>query len=271
MTETKSELGRARTHSANLRNQLSFANSQLDTEKSRHNKTRKELDELKSIHQTLLSEAKRENQKLLSKVTELGVANKTLKQKLEQEQEQKTDFESKVRDLKTALENKNNEIANLREKELYMKVVIEKQKQDGSNAKIPPRKLSLEETKKHFRKEILRKRAYSEKSSYEKSIDEEEPLEKFDEIIQVGGMHIHDKKTLEILHNEREAMLKCFEEKLEEINSEINDVKAEKDLAKLECTQLRDKLLALEEESTSVQDRATSPMTKSGTGKYRQL
>lgn len=267
LTETKTELGRARSHSANLRNQLSFVSSQLDTEKSQHGKTRKELGELKSIHQTLLSEAKRENQKLLAKVTEYGVANETLKQKLQQEQHEKTNLESKVRDLETVLENKNNEAVNLRdrEREIYMKVVIDKHKEDGPGDKITPRKLSLEETKRYFRREILRRRAYSEKTSFEESVDKE-PLDKFDEIIQDEGMH--DKKTLEIIHSEREAMLKCFEEKLEEINNELNLVKSEKDLANVECTQLKKKLFALEEEGTSVQDRATSPMTKSGTGKH---
>lgn len=252
LTETKTELGRARTHSANLRKQLSSTTAHLDTEKTKHDKTRKELEELKSLHQALLIETKKENQKLLFKLNELGFANESLKKELEEEKQLQSDLECRFHNLEIVLENKTREITNLREKELHVTVSREKVSQE---AKDPSRKLSLDETKRQFRRESLRRRAYSEKSSYELMDGEDD--KKIDEIMQSQGGE-DDGKAMEILHNERETMYKCFEDKLEELSNELNRVQSEKELAKLECNQLRDKLEILE--GKQLQDRSTSPM-----------
>ena len=52
MEEIKTELNRARTHSAILREEVHLVRTSLEKEQQKHKKTRKELEELKSLHKS---------------------------------------------------------------------------------------------------------------------------------------------------------------------------------------------------------------------------
>lgn len=71
MEEIKTELNRARTHSARLREEVRLMRTGLENEQQKHRKTQKELKELKSIHETLMVKSNDDQRILQAQVKEL--------------------------------------------------------------------------------------------------------------------------------------------------------------------------------------------------------
>ena len=71
MEEIKTELDRARTNSARLREEVHLMRTSVETEQQKHKKTRKELDELKSLHETLMAKGEDDKQNMQRRVQEL--------------------------------------------------------------------------------------------------------------------------------------------------------------------------------------------------------
>ena len=92
LVDMTSELGSERSHSAKLRGELGTANTQLETQRGEYEKTRKELEELKTLHKATL----RRNRKEMAK---LNITRQTLPNQLDGKIKQRSDLEEKFCDL----------------------------------------------------------------------------------------------------------------------------------------------------------------------------
>lgn len=63
MEEIKTELNPARTHSERLREEVHLMRTSLEKEQQKHKKTCKELEELKSLHETLMAKGEEDKKK----------------------------------------------------------------------------------------------------------------------------------------------------------------------------------------------------------------
>ena len=99
LEEMRTELHKVRCHSARLREEICTVKGQLGGERSKQERTRKELEELKSMHHALLKQSKNERLHFELKIKELKKENVTLKTELAQEKDDKEMFSSEVKRL----------------------------------------------------------------------------------------------------------------------------------------------------------------------------
>lgn len=99
LEEMRTELHKVRCHSARLREEICTVKGQLDGERSKQERIRKELEELKSMHHALLKQSKNERLHFELKIKELKKENVTLKTELAQEKDDKEMFSSEVKRL----------------------------------------------------------------------------------------------------------------------------------------------------------------------------
>ena len=108
MEEIKTELNRARTHSARLREEVHVTRNSLEKEQQRHKKTQKELEELKSIHETMMANSKKV---MDTKVLEL----KSKIEQLEEELSAKEVFVEETARLRTMCDQLDDDLRNAKE------------------------------------------------------------------------------------------------------------------------------------------------------------
>lgn len=111
MEEIKTELNRARTHSARLREEVRLIRTGLENEQQNHRKTQKELKELKSIHETLMVRSNDDQRILQAQVKELENKIKTT----EEELSAKEVFVEETDRLRKMCDKLDDDLRNLRE------------------------------------------------------------------------------------------------------------------------------------------------------------
>ena len=111
MEEIKTELNRARTHSARLREEVRLIRTGLENEQRNHRKTQKELKELKSIHETLMVRSNDDQRILQAQVKELENKIKTT----EEELSAKDVFVEETDRLRKMCDKLDDDLRNLRE------------------------------------------------------------------------------------------------------------------------------------------------------------
>ena len=111
MEEIKTELNRARTHSARLREEVRLMRTGLENEQQNHRKTQKELKELKSIHETLMVRSNDDQRILQAQVKELENKIKTT----EEELSAKEVFVEETDRLRKMCDRLDDDLRNLRE------------------------------------------------------------------------------------------------------------------------------------------------------------
>lgn len=111
MEEIKTELNRARTHSARLREEVRLMRTGLENEQQNHRKTQKELKELKSIHETLMVRSNDDQRILQAQVKELENKIKTT----EEELSAKEVFVEETDRLRKMCDKLDDDLRNLRE------------------------------------------------------------------------------------------------------------------------------------------------------------
>lgn len=89
MEEMRTELNKERVNSSKMCNEIRLLNSQLESEKQKHDRTKKEMHEVKSIHQSILNKTESEKQQMQIEIQELQNSESSLKRQLEEEQENK--------------------------------------------------------------------------------------------------------------------------------------------------------------------------------------
>lgn len=92
MEEMKTELNRARTHSARLREEVRVMRAGLEKEKQNHKKTLKELEELRSLHETLIVKSNDEKLTMATRLQELEGRIKQLEEEVSAERGEKEIF-----------------------------------------------------------------------------------------------------------------------------------------------------------------------------------
>ena len=111
MEEMKTELNRARMHSARLREEVRLMRTGLENEQQNHRKTQKELKELKSIHETLMVRSNDDQRILQAQVKELENKIKTTDEELSA----KEVFVEETDRLRKMCDKLDDDLRNLRE------------------------------------------------------------------------------------------------------------------------------------------------------------
>ena len=121
MEEIKTELNRARTHSARLREEVHLVRTSLEKEQQKHKKTRKELEELKSLHETLMAKGEEDKKNMQQRAQELETTiNRQEEEELSTERTDKLVFTEETARLKKRCDQMDEELRSF--KEGYQKV-----------------------------------------------------------------------------------------------------------------------------------------------------
>ena len=115
MEEMKTELNRARTHSARLREEVHLTRTGLEKEQQKHKKTVKELNELKSLHETLMAKSKDDRQVMETRVQELENARKQMEEELSSEKSDKEVFKEEMERLRRVCDQLDEDLRNVKE------------------------------------------------------------------------------------------------------------------------------------------------------------
>ena len=246
MEEIKTKLNRARTHSARLREEVHLIRTSFEKEQQKHKKTRKELEELKSLHETLMAKGKEDKKSMQLKVQELETTIKQLEEELSIERRDKVAFTEETVRLRKICDQMDEELRS--SKESYEKV--------------------SEENKK----------LVSKLSNYTNNVLNETVHCDALDIISRHGEHGEDEKIPNVLSSrmsfieDQELEIKTRIQNSDSLSAEILD-ETRKDLARVTKEheelkeryedlekQLEDTMASLEKQrSASFHDRATSP------------
>ena len=111
----KTELNRARTHSARLREEAHIMRTSLEKEQQKHKKTMKELEELKSLHETLMTKGEEEKQSMQIKVEQSETTIKQLEEELLAEKSEKEIFVEETTRLRMMCDQIDEDLRNIRQ------------------------------------------------------------------------------------------------------------------------------------------------------------
>ena len=120
MEEIKTELNRARTHSTRLREEVHLVRTSLKKEQQKHKKTRKELEELKRLHETLMAKGEEEKKNMQLRAQELETTINRQEEELSTERSDKLVFTEETARLKKRCDQMDEELRSF--KEGYQKV-----------------------------------------------------------------------------------------------------------------------------------------------------
>ncbi|KAK3752395.1 hypothetical protein QZH41_008595 [Actinostola sp. cb2023] len=269
LIEMKTELGRARSHSAKLRDELRIVSVSLESQKNKQENIRKELEELKSLHKALLNQSKTEKEKLIFNVNELNNIKEKLTRELETEKQLKTDLQNKCRTFEKELNDKTTEITDLKlefQRHLQHETMRDIAQSNSRKAyPVDSRKLSFDETKSRAKHDMQRKRAYSEKiisNNGENEIAED---------IDKTSRHCVNN-NMEVLYGQCEEMLECIQHNAElvELERKLDLVTCERDFALATSKELEHQLKAYEEKKKNQLDKSTTTMEDIGISTCRK-
>ena len=120
MEEIKTELNRARTHSARLREEVHLVRTSLEKEQQKHKKTRKELQELKSLFETLMAKGEEDKKNMQPRAQELETTINRQEEELSTERSDKLVLTEKTARLRKICDQMDEELRSF--KESYEKV-----------------------------------------------------------------------------------------------------------------------------------------------------
>lgn len=252
-SEMKSELGRARSYSAKLRDELRVACVSLESEKNRQDNLRKELEELKSLHKALLHQSRNEKEKMVFNISELTNAKERLTKDLEAGKQEKVALQNKCSKLERELHSKNKEIDSL-------KINFQRNSTPKDIHQINSRKVSVDETKNREKPDVPRRRTNSERS--ERILTNGVATYEGIDVAQTGGVN----NNIDILYGQCEEMLECIQHNAEimELERKLDHLTAERDLALERCKTLEEEVKVYEEKRKFQIDKATTPMDDAG-------
>lgn len=246
MEEIKTELNRARTHSARLREEVHLMRTSFEKEQQKHKKTRKELEELKSLHETLLAKGEEDKQNMQLRVQEQEITINRLEEELSTEKSDKQVFTEETARLRKMCDQMDEELRNVNE----------------SYEKVSEENKELVTKLSNHNKNVLNETVYRDAMTFISRQGEHELVEKIPDVLSTRIPFIEDE-GLEI--KTRLQKSDCFSaELLDETRKDLSRVTREhKELKEryeeLE-KQLEDTLASLERQrSASFHDRATSP------------
>ena len=246
MEEIKTELNRARTHSARLREEVHLVRTSLEKEQQKHKKTRKELEELKSLHETLMAKAEEDKKNMQQRAQELETTINRQEEELSTERSDKLVFTEETARLRKICDQMDEELRSF--KESYEKVSEE-------NKELVT-KLS------NYRNTVLNETVDSNAVGFILRNGEHEKVEKISNVLSSRISFIEDE----------ELEIKTRIQKSDSLSTELLD-ETRKDLARVTKEheelkerhedlekQLEDTMASLEKQrSASFHDRATSP------------
>ena len=246
MEEIKTELMRARTHSARLREEVHLIRTSLETEQQKHKKTSKELKELKSLHETLMAKGEEDKQNMQLMVHDLETTINRLDEELSIERSDKLVFTEETARLRKICDQMDEEL-------LSFKVSYEKVSEENKELVT---KLS------HYKNNVLNETVYRDAVSFIPRQREHDVVEKIPNVLSTRIPFIEDE-DLEV---------KPRIQKSDSISAELLD-ETKTDLARVtkEHEELKDRYEELEKQleetlaslerqrSASFHDRATSP------------
>lgn len=246
MEEIKTELNRARTNSARLREEVHLIRTSLEKEQQKHKKTRKELDELKSIHETLMAKGEEDKQNMQTRVQELETTINRLEEELSTERSSTLVFTEETARLRKVCDQMDEELRDF--KESYEKVSEENKELVAKLA--------------HYKNNVLNETVYRDALSFISRHGEHEVVENIPNVLSTCIPFIDDEE-LEIKPRRQKsdsvsaALLDETRRDLARVTTEYEELKERyEDLEK----QLEDTLASLERQrSASFHDRATSP------------
>lgn len=246
MEEIKTELNRARTNSARLREEVHLTRTSLEKEQQKHKKTCKELDELKSIHETLMAKGEEDKQNMQTRVQELETTINRLEEELSTERSSTLVFTEETARLRKVCDQMDEELRDF--KESYEKVSEENKELVAKLA--------------HYKNNVLNETVYRDALSFISRHGEHEVVENIPNVLSTCIPFIDDEE-LEIKPRRQKsdsvsaALLDETRRDLARVTTEYEELKERyEDLEK----QLEDTLASLERQrSASFHDRATSP------------
>lgn len=246
MEEIKTELNRARTNSARLREEVHLIRTSLEKEQQKHKKTCKELDELKSIHETLMAKGEEDKQNMQTRVQELETTINRLEEELSTERSSTLVFTEETARLRKVCDQMDEELRDF--KESYEKVSEENKELVAKLA--------------HYKNNVLNETVYRDALSFISRHGEHEVVENIPNVLSTCIPYIDDEE-LEIKPRRQKsdsvsaALLDETRRDLARVTTEYEELKERyEDLEK----QLEDTLASLERQrSASFHDRATSP------------
>ena len=246
MEEIKTELNRARTHSARLREEVHLVRTSLEEEQQKHKKTRKELEELKSLHETLMAKGEEDKKNMQLRAQELETTINRQEEELSTERSDKLVLTEETARLRKICDQMDEELRSF--KESYEKVSEE-------NKELVT-KLS------NYRNNVLNETVDSDAVGFILRNGEHEVVEKISNVLSSRISFIEDE----------ELEIKTRMQKSDSLSAELLD-ETRKDLARVTKEheelkeryedlekQLEDTMASLEKQrSASFHDRATSP------------
>ena len=246
MEEIKTELNRARTHSARLREEVHLTRTSLEKEQQKHKKTHKELEELKSLHETLMAKDEEEKQNMQTRVQELETTINQLQEELSTERSDTLVFKEETARLRKMCDQMDEELRSF--KESYEKVFEENKE--------------LETRLSNYKQNMLNETVYRDALSLISQHAEHEVVEKIPNVLSTRIPFIEDKE-LEIksrIQNGDSVSAELLDETRRDLARETKEHEELKDrYADLE-KQLEDTLASLERQRSAIfHDRATSP------------
>lgn len=246
MEEIKTELIRARTHSARLREENHLMRTSLEKEQQQHKKTSKELEELKSLHETLMEKGEEDKQNMQLKAQDLETTINRLEEALSTERQDKLVFTAETERLRKMCDQMDEELRS--SKENYEKVFEE-------NKELVT-KLS------HYKNNVLHETVYRDSVGFLSRHGEHALVEKISSVLSSRLSFIDDeeleiKTRIQKSDSSSAELLDEARRDLERVTTEHEELKERyTDLEK----QLEDTLASLQRQrSASLHDRATSP------------
>ena len=246
MEEIKTELNRARTHSARLREEVHLTRTSLEKEQQKHKKTHKELEELKSLHETLMAKGKEDKKNMQLRVQELETTINRLEDELSTERSDTLVFKEETARLSKMCDQIDEELRSFKE----------------SYDKVTEQNKELETQSSNYKQNMLNETVYRDALSLISRHGEHEMVGKIPNVLSTRIPFIEDEE-LEIksrIQRSDSVSAELLDETRRDLARETKEHEELKDrYADLE-KQLEDTLARLERQrSASFHDRATSP------------
>jgi len=226
----KTELNRARTHSARLREEVHLIRTSCEKEQQKHKNTHKELEELKNLHESLMVNGEEDKKNMQLKVQELETMIKRLEEEVSIERSDKVAFTEETARLRKMCDQMDEELRSF--KESYEKVSEE-------NKELVTK---LSDYTNNVLNETVHRDALDIISRHGEHVEDEE-------LEITARIQNSDSLSAEILDETRKDLARVTKEH-EELKERYEDLEK----------QLEDIMASLEKQrSASFHDRATSP------------
>ena len=252
MEEIKTELNRARTHSARLREEVRLMREGLEKEQQNHKKTLKELEELRSLHDTLMAKSKDDQQYMESRLKELETTIKQLEKEVSNEQSEKAVYVEETTRLRKLCDQLDEAKAQTEKDLCILKEILDKTSEENKA-----------KTLSEYNNNVLNETVFRDDVCL---ISRQQGNEVVDKTPNVLPKHLSliDNTDLEINTKSRKDDVAFSAELLDKTRKELARVTQGHEESKQRCQelekQLEETLASLQRQrAASLHDRATSP------------